>query len=105
MISNNMNNIITSFEGLKQNTNVYSRMEGQGPLTHQNNKNLSDNIAIKEHHQNFRQQQDKTITTNSYRISHKRSVSDELFNKIVPTHQIAHQIGVQIPLKINKQKL
>lgn len=83
---NYVNNIITSFEGLRNNINQLSRMEGQGPLTIGQgsliyNKNQSDNLPIKEK-KNLRVRE-KTHSS-SYGISHKRSVSDELFTKMLP---------------------
>ena len=73
-------------------------MEGQGPLaTGQsplvNNKNFSDNLVM--NHSKDKQHLTKGVnrgsntaqTSNSYGITHKRSVSDEIFHKIIPNKQ------------------
>lgn len=76
------------FEGIKQNINAFSRMEGQGPLvTGQSpliNKVQTENQENKER-QNLKGVAINTKKSTSYAISHKRSVSDEIFNKIIPS--------------------
>ena len=86
-------------DGIKQNINGFSRMEGQGPLaTGQsplvNNKNFSDNLMM---NQNSKDKANikgiNRVAQTSYGISHKRSVSDEIFNKIIPNKSSSNTVA------------
>jgi len=66
-------------------------MEGQGPLItgispQFKNKNYSENIMHNKD-QSFKVHRSNAATTN-VGISHKRSVSDGIFNNVIPTNKL-----------------